>query len=736
MSLRTAKSPRGNLEPERNKNSGFRELKDCNIRQAEGEGKERTFTLSFSSEEPYTRWFGPEILDHAEGAVDLTRLNSIGVVLFNHKADLVMGKIERAWIENSRGNAEITFDTDEDAEKVFRKVKGGTLKGVSVGYQVDSWEEVMPGKQSADGRFTGPCSIARKWSPLEISIVSVPADATVGVGRSLEGERDAVRETYARRLQYNKNVYQKTEVTKMNREQILARQNELLALASGRAMTDAERAEFDSLQRALEALDERDAFVGTGETGHAGQQRASEAGNSTEDTGDTPETGDNARSGMEAEDVQRAIQADRNRIRQVEDLCREFGMDSRQFVDSGASLDTVRAAVIEELRRGGAPISTGARVTSDEGDKFRRAATDGLMMRAGLRVENPENGSEEFRGISLRDLAIECLAREGESEGSLRRKSSDELYAMLSRQFYNPASAFPAIMDSTIRKSIVELYNHVPTTFQEFTTKGTLPDFKETADHEYVIGGVGDFLEVPENGEIKADMPQTELLPQRKLKTYGKQFSMTRQAFINDDIGFLTKVPGLYATAAKKTIDKQVYSILFDNPAIFDGKALFHADHKNQITSGSKPTQAAIQNMILTMQKQTDQFGEPIYMTPRNIIVPVGYEFDLAVIFRSTQITGSSNNDINPLYNYPLQIVQSPVLNALAGNNACPWFTTADEASARGIQVDYLNGQETPTVRRMETPGTLGFVWDIWLDWGISVRDFRGIVKNAGVALS
>jgi hypothetical protein len=139
--------------------------------------------------------------------------------------------------------------------------------------------------------------------------------------------------------------------------------------------------------------------------------------------------------------------------------------------------------------------------------------------------------------------------------------------------------------------------------------------------------------------------------------------------------------------------------------------------------------------MILKMQRQTDQFGEAIYITPRTIIVPVGYEFDLSVILHSTQVTGSANNDINPLYNYPLQIVQSPVLNALAGDDACPWFMVADSTSARGIQVDYLNGQETPTVRRMETPGQLGFVWDMYLDWGISVRDFRGIAKNPGVAL-
>ena len=189
------------------KNKGIRELYDCSSRSAEGEGKERTFTLSFSSEEPYTRWFGQEILDHSEGCVDLERLNSIGVVLFNHDRDKVVGKIERAWIEDGRGCAEITFDSDDASEKIYQKVQGGTLKGVSVGYLVEDWEEVMPNKQSQDGRFTGPCSIAKKWAPYEVSIVSVPADPTVGVGRSFDEDGvDEAYETRLRQLQYNQNL--------------------------------------------------------------------------------------------------------------------------------------------------------------------------------------------------------------------------------------------------------------------------------------------------------------------------------------------------------------------------------------------------------------------------------------------------------------------------------------------------------------------------------------------------
>lgn len=152
------------------------------------EGKERTKIVSFSSEEPYTRWFGREILDHSPGAVDLERLNTIGVLLFNHDTFSVCGKIVRAWIESCKGYAEVEFDTDADADLIFKKVDNETLKATSVRYSVDSWEEVAAGKTSADGKYTGPCSIARKWTPLEVSIVSVPADATVGVGRTMEDD--------------------------------------------------------------------------------------------------------------------------------------------------------------------------------------------------------------------------------------------------------------------------------------------------------------------------------------------------------------------------------------------------------------------------------------------------------------------------------------------------------------------------------------------------------------------
>ena len=185
------------------KNNGVRSMHG-NLRALEGEENTRKFLLTFSSEEPYERWFGVEILSHQEGAIDLSRLNGIGVVLFNHDKNKVLGKILRAWVENERGYAEIEFDNDEFAEVIRQKVVGGTLKGVSVGYIVMAWEEVKGGATSSDGKHKGPCSVAVSWMPTEISIVSVPADSTVGVGRNLEAAEEQTA-FWEKQIELNKN---------------------------------------------------------------------------------------------------------------------------------------------------------------------------------------------------------------------------------------------------------------------------------------------------------------------------------------------------------------------------------------------------------------------------------------------------------------------------------------------------------------------------------------------------
>lgn len=191
------------------KSNNTREMLTAGIRAAEGEGKERNFILSFSSEEPVKRWFGEEILEHTSEAVDLKRINDIGCLLYNHNRDKVLGKVTRAWVEGYKAYAEVRFDEDDESEIIFQKVKNKTLQGVSVGYRVDVWEEVKANCKSTCGRFNGPCEIAKRWWPYEISIVSVPADASVGVGREIneeEVEESRSLAVFERQIQINKNI--------------------------------------------------------------------------------------------------------------------------------------------------------------------------------------------------------------------------------------------------------------------------------------------------------------------------------------------------------------------------------------------------------------------------------------------------------------------------------------------------------------------------------------------------
>lgn len=500
----------------------------------------------------------------------------------------------------------------------------------------------------------------------------------------------------------------------MNRKQLIQRQQELLntAKAAERELTAEEQTEFDEIQRQLTAMD-----AGTG-------------------SGEEPEVNPEAERAA-------AMTAERQRCAEITNLCREFNVSAeneRSYIEQGVSVDGVRKAILEGMKAKGAPLATGGRaeVTSDAQDKFRAAAGDALVMRSGIAIEKPAEGARELMHMSLRDLAIECLSAEGQT--GLNRKSAEELYNMASRQFFNPTAAFPAILDNAINKAYVEGHKNVAVTFDQFTKKGTLKDFKIT-DNNYLAGPAGEFLEVPEGGELKHDTFEDKKRPTRKLKTYGRQFTLTRQAFINDDIDLVTRVPAKYAASARKTINKQVYQILVNNPAVYDGTALFSKAHGNLITTGTGITQASMQAMILALQNQTDEFGEAIIVRPATLVVPSGMAFDIYTLFNSPTINTSGNTQaVNPLYRYAnqIQIIEDPTINVLCGGfgNTMPWYLLGNKDDTDFIEVDYLNGQEIPNIRRMETPGTLGFVWDIYLDWGISVMDWRGAIKNPGVAIA
>ncbi|WP_296652867.1 phage major capsid protein [Paraburkholderia sp.] len=140
----------------------------------------RTVQVAFSSETPVRQWYGMEILSHADGAVDMSRLNNFGANLMDHDWTDQVGVIESATIDaDGMGRALIRFSRSARAQEIFQDVIDGIRKHVSVGYRV---LEIVLTEQSEDGPDVYTVT---SWLPYEISWVAVPADTTVGVGRSL-----------------------------------------------------------------------------------------------------------------------------------------------------------------------------------------------------------------------------------------------------------------------------------------------------------------------------------------------------------------------------------------------------------------------------------------------------------------------------------------------------------------------------------------------------------------------
>jgi HK97 family phage major capsid protein len=139
----------------------------------------RTVELAFASDAPYERWWGIEILDMSPSSVDLSRMNARHPLLLNHDPSQQIGVIERAWVDADRkARALVRFSRSAMGEEIFQDVQDGIRELVSVGYQID--EMVL---ESRNGDV--PTYRVTRWTPHEASIVSIPADPTVGVGRSM-----------------------------------------------------------------------------------------------------------------------------------------------------------------------------------------------------------------------------------------------------------------------------------------------------------------------------------------------------------------------------------------------------------------------------------------------------------------------------------------------------------------------------------------------------------------------
>lgn len=604
----------------------------------------RTVELSFSSETPYGRWFGDEILCHDEECINLERFNNgLGTVLFNHDRDVVVGHVEKAWIEDNRGKALVRFDEDEQSDTIFQKVQSGTLQGVSVGYSIKRYE-VLDEKDSvsSNGRFKGPDTyVVTDWEPLEISIVSVPADPTVGVGRSAEEIHTSI-----------------------------------------------------DTQEEEKSMDEKEILK-------------------TEDVKST----EPVEAGITQADLAKAMEQERKRTSEITALFSDFDVEGAdEAIVMGVSVDEARAMVMDQLRARNKGVSV--TMGEAESDKFRAAAQDAVLMAVGISVADAAPGANELRGHSLVELARESLQREG-----LQANFGDNME--LARQAINSTSTFPAIMSNLANKSVMTGFNEAETTFQIWAGKGSNRDFKEAA--RYALSEAGNLELVPEGGQFPQDV-FGEASARTKVATYGKIFSLTRQAIINDDLGLFSKIATKYGSAAKRLVNKMVYAQLTGNVKMQDNIALFDTKHGNVAGTGEALSVKAIAKAITAMRRQkgiTDAAN--LNITPKYLVVPPELEVTAYQIVNSTAaVDGTNSGVVNPYKGRFVVVADAELTDPDA------WYLVADANQHDTIEVTYLNGVETPRLETRQGFDVDGIEYKVAFDVGVDAIDFRGLYKNAG----
>jgi len=629
--------------------------------------KSRRVRLSFSSEIPYLRssWFDDpwiEVLGHDDGEIVMDRIGSGNApFLWGHDQsgrENNIGVVEKAWTEKGRGMAEVRLSARPDLDGLMQDLVDGIVRNVSVGYQIH--ERTLIKKND-----TGPSEYrVTRWTPIEISLVSVPADETVGVGRSAEAVRS-----------FTVTDIPQTEERNMSDEQ----------------------------KPAVPAITERQESV-------AAQVVSAPS--------------DMTRSIAEASYA--AVTAERARVSEITKLARKADMDEdtvRKFVDDGATVEAVRAAVLDALvsrDQAHRPQMTAGR---DSIDKENDQALHALLARAGERIDGKviDLQGNDFRSASLLDLAKRSLERVG-----VRTNGLDKM-EIAARAITQTTSDFPILMGNVLNKSLLGAYALVPDTWRLFCKVGSVSDFRP--NYRYRGGAFGNLATVPEAGEYTYGSISDAERNSITAVTKGKMIGLSRQVIINDDLGALVDMSKDHGRSAARTIESDVYTYLASNPTLADTGALFNSTavttaggHAN-ITSYVAPSVTSIAQQGQLMASQT-YAGDYVDVRPTIFLGPIGLAADVQLL-NDSQFDPVDNKFMKPnmVRGFFSKVVGSPRITGSV------WYVFADPNIEPVLEVAFLNGQQSPYLEMRQGWNVDGVEWKVRLDYGVGAVGFRGARK-------
>lgn len=404
---------------------------------------------------------------------------------------------------------------------------------------------------------------------------------------------------------------------------------------------------------------------------------------------------------------------------------------------TGLSAEEVNAKALRLLGNAGAsPVqapAAGSRFGDgvvrggEETDRMRAAAVNMLMARSGQLDRDEDARARDgnpFNGMTLIDLAERSLISAGVTTRGMSRFEIAQ--KVLARQ---GTGDFPILLENVLHKTLQRGYTLQELTWRRFCATGTLSDFRP--HNRYALGSFSNLQPVNEHGEyengVLGDGEKESITAARR----GRILSVTPELLINDDLGVMTRAALALGQGANRTVEQAVYALLASNPIMRDGKALFHADHKNLAGSGAVPSITAFEAVKLAMRKQKDPGGNDFLDITPAIWLGGDAHSGKALVANNAEY----DNEVSNKFQVPNRsrgmfrdIVDSPRIEG------SEWYAFADPNTEAVIEVAFLEGQQNPIITQQEVFRTSCLEWKVEHHYGVGAVGWRGAYKNPGAA--
>jgi hypothetical protein len=626
----------------------------------------------------------------------------------------VFGSIRNIVIEDGQLIGVAEFASDEESQVVATRYAEGHLNDFSIDAVILDRQYIQQGQSYTTKRgvvIDGPAEIVTAWEPHNASICATGADPNSTVRRSYDQEIER----------------------KASMDESMMAQLKMLGLPEG--VTDP----MEIIKFLADHMPKPEIEVEMME------------GEKPEDVSREMLGDEKKVEMMASEEVERRMKADRTRRQTIYSDVKLAKLErafAEQLIDSGVTVEIARQRIIQKMATQ-EPVGTDVRVTESSDDKFASAIGAGLVQRslraAGLRKQVAAvPGADEFARMDLRRMATMCVERMGIKTDKLSMPEIARI-AMgargvssqyrVQRDAYHTTGSFPNLLVDAANKTLLAAYEEATYTWSIWARQAaSVDDFKPI--NRIRLGESPDLEAIPEG----AKYPEGAMADAKTsyfVQKYGKQFTVSWETVINDDLDALSRIPAMHGNAARRLQNKKVYEVLTSNPTMSDGQALFSASHasgSNVSGSAGAPAVGTLNTGYQQMMLQKGINSDAILgLTPSFLIVPPGYSATALEIVNSQSYNASGNNEgVINIYGVngvrPLQVVVEPILHAASTTN---WYLAANTNQVDTVELAFLSGEESPVLTSEQDFDTDCYKYNVRQTFGVAAIDWRGLFRNS-----